>query len=144
MRVHNATENARLVENGFKFGGQQRCLPSDESFDVRNVTINLKYGVVVTEAVHSLKLRKLIDTCRSKIVIRNRKGIERWLAGATARPEKEYRRLIGKAWPRSAGYTLARTRRSCRALFGYYVRDTMKVPRDFNSRPALFYEPMLA
>jgi CRP-like cAMP-binding protein len=49
----------------------------------------------VTEALQSLKRQKLIDTGRNKIVLRDRKGIERIARGAYGVPEKEYRRLIG-------------------------------------------------
>ena len=56
MQVHDASENARLVENGFEFGGRsrqilhQRCLLA-ERFDFRNVAIDLKHGVI-TEQLH--------------------------------------------------------------------------------------------
>ena len=49
----------------------------------------------VTETLQSLKRRKLIDTGRNKIVLLDRKGIERVARGAYGVPEKEYRRLIG-------------------------------------------------
>jgi CRP-like cAMP-binding protein len=49
----------------------------------------------VTEALQSLKRRKLIDTGRNQIVLRNREGIERMARGSYGVPEKEYRRLIG-------------------------------------------------
>jgi hypothetical protein len=49
----------------------------------------------VTEALQSLKRRKLTENGRNKIVIRNRKGIERMAGAAYGTPEKEYRRLIG-------------------------------------------------
>jgi CRP-like cAMP-binding protein len=49
----------------------------------------------VTEALQSLKRRKLIDTGRNLIVVLNRKGIEQVAANAYGAPEKEYRRLIG-------------------------------------------------
>ena len=49
----------------------------------------------VTEALQSLRRQKLIDTGRSQIVVRNRKGIERMARGSYGVPEKEYRRLIG-------------------------------------------------
>ena len=51
----------------------------------------------VTEALQSLKRQKLIENGRNKIVIRNRRGIERMAGAAYGTPEKEYRRLIGKA-----------------------------------------------
>jgi CRP-like cAMP-binding protein len=49
----------------------------------------------VTEALHSLKRQKLIDTGRNQIVVLNRKGIERAAGSSYGVPEKEYRRLIG-------------------------------------------------
>jgi CRP-like cAMP-binding protein len=49
----------------------------------------------VTEALQSLKRRKLIDTGRNHIVLRNRKGLERIAGNSYGTPEKEYRRLIG-------------------------------------------------
>jgi hypothetical protein len=45
--------------------------------------------------LQSLKRQKLIENGRNKIVIRNRKGIERMAGGSYGTPEKEYRRLIG-------------------------------------------------
>ena len=49
----------------------------------------------VTAALQILKRRKLIDTGRNRILVRNRKGIERVARGSYGVPEKEYRRLIG-------------------------------------------------
>jgi CRP-like cAMP-binding protein len=49
----------------------------------------------VTEALQSLKRKKLIDTGRNQIVLLNRKGIERAAGDSYGVPEKEYRRLIG-------------------------------------------------
>ena len=49
----------------------------------------------VTEALQSLKRRKLIENGRNKIVVRDRKGIERMAGGSYGTPEMEYRRLIG-------------------------------------------------
>jgi CRP-like cAMP-binding protein len=49
----------------------------------------------VTEALHSLKRLKLIDTARNQILVLNRKGIERVAGNSYGVPEKEYRRLIG-------------------------------------------------
>ena len=49
----------------------------------------------VTEALQSLKRQKLIDNGRNKIVVLNRKGIERVAGKSYGTPEKEYRRLIG-------------------------------------------------
>ena len=55
FEVQDASENAGLVEKGFEFGGK-RCLSSDERFGVRNVAIDLKYGVIAEQlhpAVHN-------------------------------------------------------------------------------------------
>jgi CRP-like cAMP-binding protein len=49
----------------------------------------------VTEALQSLKVKNLIDTGRNKIIVRNRKGLEKVAGEAYGVPEKEYRRLIG-------------------------------------------------
>jgi CRP-like cAMP-binding protein len=49
----------------------------------------------VTEALQSLKRRKLIDTGRNKIMVLNRKGVEQMAGSSYGTPEKEYRRLIG-------------------------------------------------
>jgi len=49
----------------------------------------------VTEALQSLKRRKLIETNRSLISILNRKGIAQLAGSFYGVPEKEYRRLIG-------------------------------------------------
>jgi hypothetical protein len=51
----------------------------------------------VTEALQSLKRRKLIDTGRNQITILSRKGVERRTAGSYGVPKEEYRRLVGKA-----------------------------------------------
>jgi hypothetical protein len=49
------------------------------------------------EALQSLTGQKLIENGRNKVLIRNRKGIERMAGAAYGTPEKEYRRLIGQA-----------------------------------------------
>jgi CRP-like cAMP-binding protein len=49
----------------------------------------------VTEALQSLKRKKLIQTGRNKIVVLNRKGIELVAGDSYGVPEREYRRLIG-------------------------------------------------
>jgi Mn-dependent DtxR family transcriptional regulator len=49
----------------------------------------------VTEALQSLKQKKLVDTGRNQIIVRNRKGLEQLARDAYGVPEKEYRRLIG-------------------------------------------------
>jgi CRP-like cAMP-binding protein len=49
----------------------------------------------VTEALQSLTRQKLIENGRNKVVVRDRKGIERMAGGSYGTPEMEYRRLIG-------------------------------------------------
>jgi CRP-like cAMP-binding protein len=49
----------------------------------------------VTEALQSLRRRKLIDARRNRIIVLNRKGLEAAAGNAYGVPEKEYRRLIG-------------------------------------------------
>jgi CRP-like cAMP-binding protein len=70
----------------------------DETLPLTHEFLSLILGVRragVTEALQSLKRRKLIDSARSKIVVRNRKGIEQLAQGSYGVPEKEYRRLLG-------------------------------------------------
>jgi CRP-like cAMP-binding protein len=69
-----------------------------ETLPLTHEFLSLMLGVRragVTETLQSLKRRKLIDTGRNKIVLRDRKGIERMARGCYGVPEKEYRRLIG-------------------------------------------------
>jgi CRP-like cAMP-binding protein len=49
----------------------------------------------VTEALHSLRGHKLIETHRSHILLLNRKGVEQIAGAFYGVPEKEYRRLLG-------------------------------------------------
>jgi CRP-like cAMP-binding protein len=49
----------------------------------------------VTEALHSLKRRKLIETGRNQIRVLSRRGIEQAAGSSYGVPESEYRRLIG-------------------------------------------------
>jgi CRP-like cAMP-binding protein len=49
----------------------------------------------VTEALQSLKQRKLIETGRNQITVLSRNGIEKMAGPSYGVPEKEYRRLIG-------------------------------------------------
>jgi CRP-like cAMP-binding protein len=49
----------------------------------------------VTEALQSLKRRKLIETRRNQIVVLNRNGLEKAAGNSYGVPEQEYRRLIG-------------------------------------------------
>ena len=72
---------------------------------MRHDTLSLKHEFLalmlgvrragVTEALQSLKRRKLINTARNQIVVLNRKGIEQLAGNSYGVPEKEYRRLIG-------------------------------------------------
>jgi CRP-like cAMP-binding protein len=70
----------------------------DNNLPLTHEFLSLMLGVRragVTEALQSLKRRKLIDTGRNQIRMINRKGIERLAGKAYGAPEKEYRRLIG-------------------------------------------------
>jgi CRP-like cAMP-binding protein len=70
----------------------------DETLPLTHEFLSLMLGVRragVTEALQSLKRRKLIDTARNQIVVRNRKGIEQLAQGSYGVPEREYRRLLG-------------------------------------------------
>jgi CRP-like cAMP-binding protein len=49
----------------------------------------------VTEALQTLKRRKLIDNRRNQIVVLDRQGIEQTAGNSYGVPEKEYRRLFG-------------------------------------------------
>lgn len=49
----------------------------------------------VTEAIQSLKARRLIKTKRGAIVVLNRAGLERIAGNYYGLPEEEYRRLVG-------------------------------------------------
>ena len=48
----------------------------------------------VTEAVHDLQSRDLIETARGEIVVHDRKGLEKIAGGYYGVPEAEYRRLF--------------------------------------------------
>jgi CRP-like cAMP-binding protein len=70
----------------------------DETLALTHEFLALMLGVRragVTEALQSLKRRKLIHTSRNQIVVLNRKGIELVAGNSYGVPEKEYRRLIG-------------------------------------------------
>jgi CRP-like cAMP-binding protein len=70
----------------------------DPTIPLTHEFLSLMLGVRrpgVTETLQKLKGRKLIDTGRSQIIIRDRRGIERMAGEAYGVPEKEYRRLIG-------------------------------------------------
>src|SRR5580700_2202581 len=71
---------------------------SDNTLPLKHEFLALMLGVrraSVTEALQSLKRQKLIGNGRNKIVVHDRKGIERLARGSYGVPEKEYRRLIG-------------------------------------------------
>lgn len=60
--------------------------------------ISLMLGVrrpSVTNALHVLEGRKLIQSERGRITVRDRKGLEEFAGNAYGKPEEEYRRLIG-------------------------------------------------
>jgi CRP-like cAMP-binding protein len=70
----------------------------DDTIPLTHEFLSLMLGVRragVTEALQILKRQKLIATGRNKIVVLNRKGIERAAGKSYGTPEKEYRRLIG-------------------------------------------------
>jgi CRP-like cAMP-binding protein len=70
----------------------------DNTLPLTHEFLSLMLGVRragVTEALQSLRSRKLFENGRNKIVVRDRKGIERMAGGSYGTPEKEYRRLIG-------------------------------------------------
>ena len=63
----------------------------DNTLPLTHEFLSLMLGVRragVTEALQSLKRQKLIDNGRNKIVVRNRKGIERLRGDPTARPKR--------------------------------------------------------
>jgi CRP-like cAMP-binding protein len=71
----------------------------DNTLPLTHEFLSLMLGVRragVTEALQSLKRRKLIDNGRNQILILDRKGIERTAGASYGVPEKEYRRLVGK------------------------------------------------
>jgi CRP-like cAMP-binding protein len=51
----------------------------------------------VTEALHDLRMRRLIQTNRGSVVVLDRAGLERMAGDYYGAPEQEYRRLIGQA-----------------------------------------------
>ena len=70
----------------------------DDTLPLTHEFLSLMLGVRragVTEALQSLKRQKLIDTGRNRIVVCDRKGLERLAQGTYGVSEKEYRRLIG-------------------------------------------------
>ena len=70
----------------------------DDTLPLTHEFLSLMLGVRragVTEALKKFKQQKLIDTDRSQILVRNRRGIEEMARGSYGVPEKEYRRLIG-------------------------------------------------
>jgi CRP-like cAMP-binding protein len=70
----------------------------DDTLPLTHEFLSLMLGVRragVTEALQSLKRRKLIGTGRNNIVVFNREGILQTAGPCYGVPEKEYRRLIG-------------------------------------------------
>ena len=70
----------------------------DNTLPLTHEFLSLMLGVRrpgVTEALQSLKLRKLIATGRNQITVLNRNGIEKMAGNFYGVPEGEYRRLIG-------------------------------------------------
>src|SRR5580692_5374466 len=71
---------------------------SNKTLPLTHEFLSLMLGVRrpgVTEALQSLKQRKLIETGRNQIVVLNRNGIEKLAGSSYGVPDKEYRRLIG-------------------------------------------------
>jgi CRP-like cAMP-binding protein len=69
----------------------------DETVPLTHEFLALMLGVRragVTEALHSLESQKMIYTGRGKIILRNRKALERAAGSSYGAPEAEFRRLI--------------------------------------------------
>ena len=69
----------------------------DETVPLTHKFLALMLGVRragVTEALHTLERQGLIYTGRGKIILRNRKGLERIAGNSYGVPEAEFRRLI--------------------------------------------------
>jgi CRP-like cAMP-binding protein len=70
----------------------------DDALPLTHEFLALMLGVRragVTEALQSLKRRRLIDTGRNQILLLNRKAVERLAGKAYGTPEREYQRLLG-------------------------------------------------
>jgi CRP-like cAMP-binding protein len=70
----------------------------DDTLPLTHEFLALMLGVRragVTEALQSLKRRKLIETGRNQIRVLSRRGIEQAAGSSYGVPESEYRRLIG-------------------------------------------------
>jgi CRP-like cAMP-binding protein len=98
--AHTAIANARsqLDERLARWILMAHDRIRDDSLTLTHEFLSLMLGVRragVTEALQSLKRKKLIDTGRNQIRVLNRPGIERVAGPAYDAPEKEYRRLIG-------------------------------------------------
>ena len=97
--AHTAIANARAhidqrLARWILMAHDRTC---DDTLPLTHEFLALMLGVRragVTEALHSLKQRKLINTGRNQIHVVNRKGIEKAAGSAYGVPEKEYRRLI--------------------------------------------------
>jgi CRP-like cAMP-binding protein len=98
--AHTATANARAPINQrlARWILMAHDRTGTKTLELTHEFLSLMLGVRragVTETLQSLKRQKLIETGRNKIVLRDRKGIERMARGSYGVPEKEYRRLIG-------------------------------------------------
>jgi CRP-like cAMP-binding protein len=98
--AHTATANARAPINQrlARWILMAHDRTGTNTLELTHEFLSLMLGVRragVTETLQSLKRQKLIETGRNKIVLRDRKGIERMARGSYGVPEKEYRRLIG-------------------------------------------------
>jgi len=70
----------------------------DETLPLTHEFLSLMLGVRrpgVTDALNALRKQGLISYKRGKIIVRDRKGLERTAGEAYGVPEAEYRRLIG-------------------------------------------------
>jgi CRP-like cAMP-binding protein len=100
--AHTAIANARahIDQRLARWILMARDRTGENTLPLTHEFLSLMLGVRragVTEALQSLKRQKLIENNRNKIVMRNRKGIERMAGAAYGTSEKEYRRLIGQA-----------------------------------------------
>jgi CRP-like cAMP-binding protein len=98
--AHTAIANARarLDERLARWILMAHDRVSGDTLPLTHEFLALMLGVRragVTEAVHNLASRGLIEFGRGQIVVRDRKGIERHASNSYGVPEAEYRRLIG-------------------------------------------------
>jgi len=98
--AHTATANARakIDQRLARWILMAHDRIRDNTLSLKHEFLALMLGVRragVTEALQSLKRKKLIDTGRNQIIVLNRKAIEQAAGNSYGVPEKEYRRLIG-------------------------------------------------